>query len=123
MTDVKTPDRGGQPAPVPNDGPSMHDLVIAQLRGYAGDDDREPLVRALAARRALGLERYKTILQAGNGRDFARDATEEAVDLVVYVRGMLAECDGEPPRWLKIMYERALRVAAELTRRLEERTV
>lgn len=122
---AKAPDRGGQPAPAPNDGPSMHDLVAAQLRAYPNGvgGDAGPLVRALVARRALGLERYGTVLQASNGRDFTRDALDEAVDLVVYLRGALAECDQtvDPPRWLKIAYERALRVAAELARRVEER--
>lgn len=68
----------GQPMPVPNDNPSCHDLVTADM----------------AARKAFGLEKYKTVLQADNGRDFLRDAYEEALDLVVYLRGAIFERDG-----------------------------
>lgn len=62
-----------QPSPTPNSNPSTHDLVIEDLK----------------ARKELGLQRYGTILQGGNGRDMLIDAYQEALDLVAYLRGEL----------------------------------
>ena len=52
-------------------------------------------VRAdLEVREALGIHRYGTSLQPGNGRDALRDALEEAMDLVCYLKQALIERDG-----------------------------
>jgi hypothetical protein len=72
-TDYERTDRPwtAQPPPVHiPDAPSAHDLVIADM----------------ADRKAYGLRKHGTILQADNGRDHLRDAYEEALDLVVYLR-------------------------------------
>lgn len=70
---------GDQPLPVPNDLPYIQDLVEVDM----------------AARRELGSRRYgQPGLQAHNGRDMMRDAYEECLDLVVYIRGVLYERDG-----------------------------
>lgn len=45
----------------------------------------------LMARKALGVERYGTPLQAHNGRDALRDAKEELADALVYLRQWLEE--------------------------------
>jgi hypothetical protein len=68
----------GEPAPQHNDGPSMHDLVIADMQ----------------SRKEFGLQKYGTILQAHNGRNALRDAYEEVLDLAVYLRQKLEEEDG-----------------------------
>lgn len=65
----------GQPAPEPNDGASMHDLVIADM----------------ASRKEFGLAKYQSLLQAHNGRDALQDAYEESLDLVVYLRQEIEE--------------------------------
>jgi len=67
-----------QPPPIPNDRPAIQDLVIADMK----------------ARKAVGLERYGTLLQPGNGRDFLRDLYEELLDACNYVRGAMFERDG-----------------------------
>lgn len=64
-----------QPMPQVNDQPHIHDLVMADI----------------AARKALGLERYGTPLQAHNGRDALKDAYEEVLDLACYVRQLIVE--------------------------------
>jgi hypothetical protein len=64
-----------QPPPVPNDRPSAHDGVVADI----------------VARKALGLERYGSLLQSFNGRDAARDAYEEVLDLAAYLRQLREE--------------------------------
>jgi hypothetical protein len=68
---------GDQPLPVPNGNRDIQSIVIADIE----------------ARRALGISRYGTPLQAGNGRDALRDAYEEALDLSVYLRQAIEERD------------------------------
>jgi hypothetical protein len=68
-----------QPLPVVNDSPFIQDLVIADIE----------------ARKQLGIQRYGTALQAFNSRDALRDAYEEAMDLTVYLRQVIAERDAQ----------------------------
>ena len=49
------------------------------------------VVEDMNARDAIGRRRYGVPLQAGNGRDALRDAYEEALDLVAYLRQALEE--------------------------------
>lgn len=72
-----TPVPEEQPAPVVNDGPCIQDLVINDME----------------ARKAVGLQRYGTLLQPFNGRDALRDAYEEALDLAQYLRQAIEERD------------------------------
>lgn len=65
----------GEPAPEPNDGPSMHDLVIEDMK----------------ARKQFGLGKYGTPLQAHNGRKPLKDAYEEMLDHLVYLRQEMEE--------------------------------
>lgn len=69
---------GDQPLPTKNDHPYMQDLVMKDIED----------------RKALGLKRYGTLLQPHNGRDFLLDAYQEALDLCVYLRGVMFERDG-----------------------------
>jgi hypothetical protein len=81
-----------QPRPIRNDSTAIQDLVIQDLRsGLVGFACQAQLVAAVEARKALGLERYGTLLQAFNGRDCVRDAREEALDLVQYLRQGIEE--------------------------------
>lgn len=66
---------GSQPLPTPSDREGAHDALL-----------REHLAGAVAGRRSLGLSRYHTLLQAGNGRDSLRDALEEVLDLAAYLQ-------------------------------------
>jgi hypothetical protein len=68
-----------QRMPIVNNNPIIQELVM---------DDME-------ARLRIGIERYGTGLQAGNGRDMLRDAYEEALDLCVYLRGAMYERDSK----------------------------
>jgi hypothetical protein len=74
MGNVRDPETDQQ-LPVHNDGPSMHDLVAEDMM----------------ARKAHGLRKYGTILQAHNGRSALQDAYEEACDLCVYLRQKIEE--------------------------------
>jgi hypothetical protein len=103
---------GDQPLPVPNDGPSMHDLVAADLRLRAPQAMALERVRAdLAARKELGLQRYGSLLQAHNDRDALRDLYEELLDASAYARQKIAESldDGHLLPALNGVYESLLR--------------
>lgn len=65
---------GDQPLPVPNDGESMHDRAIARMQ----------------ERKEIGLRRYDSLLQIGNGRDFLRDLSDELADALAYAEGLRA---------------------------------
>lgn len=57
-----------------------------------------PAIRALLDERtAKGVETYGAALAAPNGRDFLRDAIEEAADLVQYVAGLRHLASASPP--------------------------
>jgi len=68
-----------EPPPIPNQGPCMWDLVLKDI----------------AERDQLGAEKYGVRLQANNGRDALKDAYQEALDLVVYLRQAIYERDGK----------------------------
>lgn len=74
MSDVRDP-ATDQQLPVSNDRPFVQDLVIADIE----------------ARKQHGIRKYGTALQSGNGRNMLLDAYEEALDLAIYLRGMLDE--------------------------------
>lgn len=86
----------GQPSPVPNSGESMHDLVMEDLikrrnSNVITETVFKGCIEHMAERKYYGMAKYDTILQAYNGRDFFKDAIEEAVDLLVYLRGASIE--------------------------------
>lgn len=64
-----------QPMPTPTGAPSVQEMVIADIH----------------ARMQVGLERYGTLLQPGNGRDALRDLYEELLDGACYARQAIAE--------------------------------
>lgn len=93
-----TPDYvNGEPAPVHTEGPSMHDLVCIDLRGHTfaqlrvSDATKHQMLDYLKYRKAYGLNKYGTVLQANNGRNSRQDALEEVVDLIVYLKQMMIE--------------------------------
>lgn len=64
-----------QAAPIPNDGPSMHDLAVEVIK----------------ERREIGVKEYGT----NNGRDFLTDSIEEVADLLCYLVGAREEAKQE----------------------------
>ena len=66
-----------QPEPTRNDEMSIQELVL--------DDIQD--------RMEFGRKKYGTLLQPFNGRDALRDAYEEALDLVMYLRQAIEERD------------------------------
>jgi hypothetical protein len=68
-----------EPNPQPNLFPPVWDLVIADMQ----------------ARDTFGLNKYHTHLQPYNGRSALRDAYQESLDLVVYLRQAIYEDEGK----------------------------
>lgn len=69
-----------QPPPTPSTGDVWQELI---------DVETDPALRELMiARRQLGIERYGTPLQRGNGRDAERDYREELLDAMVYAQAL-----------------------------------
>lgn len=66
-----------QPQPTPNSHPAVWDLVMEDIK----------------ERDATGVAKYNTRLQPFNGRDVLKDAYQEALDLVVYLRQAIYERD------------------------------
>ena len=88
---------GDQQLPVPNDGPSMHDLVIEDLdRWPVKSSVRDGIRELLADRKRIGFERYGSYLQTGNRRDWLRDLREECAGALVYARQGLEELGPAP---------------------------
>lgn len=84
----------GEPAPVPNDGQSIHDLVGQDIQEHYtmySARDVAALTCELFARKQFGFKKYGTYLQAHNGRNALNDAIDELCDLLVYVRQDMAE--------------------------------
>lgn len=68
---------GDQVLPTVNELPFVQDAVITDIE----------------ERKAVGIQRYGTPLQAFNGRDSTLDAYEEALDLTMYLKQMRIERD------------------------------
>lgn len=114
-----------QPAPTTNDQPAIQDLVIRDIRSVSVRLDRDPhiddgsyarVIADIEARKAIGLERYGTLLQAFNGRDALLDAYQEALDLCQYLRQVKEE-----GRWIEVTYLNALRMTLHLRTLIEDR--
>jgi hypothetical protein len=99
-----------EPAPTRNDSAHVQPQVIEDVQRIYSNDDVKALVEALEARYQLGMQKYGTGLQPGNGRDVLNDSLQEAIDLVNYLKqGVLEE---KLPEWL---YLDALRIVVDLT--------
>ncbi len=94
-----------QPAPKPNDLPSMHDLVAEFIERQAGDASwKHPLLNALRERKTVGFLTYGTPLQPFNGRDALQDAFEELLDATVYLRQAVYESNHAEQKMPELEY-------------------
>ena len=67
-----------EPLPSPSSAPALWPMVVQDM----------------GARNAFGTLKYSQPLRARNGRDFLKDAYQEALDLAVSLRGCIYERDG-----------------------------
>jgi hypothetical protein len=101
---------GEQPSPIHRVGVrSVQQQVITDLAVYRYGG---PVAADIAERERVGIERYGTPLQPHNGRCMIRDAYDENLDLVTYLRGAIAE-QGETDE-LVLVYDRAINLAIQL---------
>ncbi len=95
---------GDQPLPAPNDGPSLHDLAIEDIRRcVAASAEKGSAIALMLERKRIGYERYGSYLQSGNGRDAKRDLREELADAAVYALQVIEE--DNPPEGIDDVYE------------------
>jgi hypothetical protein len=89
---ARSPAVAEQPPPVATGGGGVWQMVADDAaERFADRADLPAILADMAARDALGRQRYGTPLQAHNGRDALADAYQEALDLAVYLRQHLAE--------------------------------
>lgn len=92
-----------EPAPIPNDNPSIHDLVIEDLKDTIFDG----LIKHIEDRKQLGLEKYGIPLQCGNGRNALIDAFQELGDAIAYLKQDAVEKGQES----SVIYRQVVRLA------------
>lgn len=96
-----------QPAPIKNNNPSVHDLVILDL--ITPTEEYALLGTEIWNRKAIGLAEYKVPLQANNGRDCEKDCIEEMADAICYLKqGIL-----EGKTYLEPIYHRQIALAVD----------
>lgn len=96
-----------QPAPIRNNNPSVHDLVLLDL--ITPTEEYALLATEIWNRKAIGLAEYKVPLQANNGRDCEKDCIEEMADAICYLKqGIL-----EGKTYLEPIYHRQIALAVD----------
>ena len=108
MTNLSIP----EPDPISNNNPSIHDLAVEDLKreGYP-----DYLIRNIQDRKELGLKKYGTILQAGNGRNALIDALQESLDAIVYIKQAMLDLEDDDCSHLKKMFYIAAELADDLS--------
>lgn len=118
----------GEPPPVANSGPSMHDLVIMDM--YAIDEMDFPVyvdtkagamlvVGLMEDRKGFGIRKYGTVLQANNGRNPLNDILDELGDALVYYKQWMEETDYQAHAYLMVDYKKlvALTMSVLITKK------
>jgi len=83
MTNLSIP----EPAPIPNDNESIHDLVMKKLKRLGFNS----LIKDIEDRKQFGLEKYGVPLQAGNGRKSLKESFQEVGDAICYIEQEIVE--------------------------------
>lgn len=79
-----------QPAPIATDSKPVWLLVIEDAKKLRKSD---LLIADMLARHEQGIVKYGVPLRADNGRDHLIDAYQEALDLCVYLRAEMCNCN------------------------------
>jgi hypothetical protein len=112
MTNLSIP----EPSPIPNDNPSIHDLVAEDLKR----DTYIILIKDILDRKQFGLDKYGTILQAGNGRNALNDAFQEVLDGICYIKQETLQSDSLES---KMLYFKLIDIAEDLKDLIENKPV
>jgi len=112
-----------QEKPKPGCGIAAWDLVFIDIRARAESaiccsEAAKRIIRDGLARDAMGKAKYGQRLQAGDGRDHIVDAYQEVLDLAVYLRQEIDECEqrGNSGRLFasRRLYEKAIDIVFEI---------
>lgn len=85
-----------EPPPIKSDAPASWDMVLKDLDAIRFPHPEQDAVKTLLIadihlRDATGQKKYGVRLQPNNGRNSTKDAYEEALDAMVYLRTAIAE--------------------------------
>ncbi len=83
-----------QAPPGKSDGEDVMELVVEDIQ-ETDRSDWGALVDGIRRRKKMGYEEYGMILRTENGRSFLIDAYQEAIDLCVYLRGLIEELESK----------------------------
>ena len=102
-----------EPAPQNQDGPALWPMIIAELEQEA-DPAYLLVAKDARERHEFGVKKYGVPLVANNGRNHLRDAYQELLDLIVYLRAHceLTGCGNHT-------YQEAIDMAVRIRRALE----
>jgi hypothetical protein len=105
-----------QPKPIDVEGAiSSHDLVIQDLLEAAPmNPECVMLADDFKKRKEYGLRKYGVVLHPDNGRDHVKDAFDEVVDLLVYLRTLMVADDEEMFDVFVEDYRAAVQIALKL---------
>ena len=105
-----------EPAPIPNDNPSIHDLVVEDLK----KDTYIVLTKDILDRKDFGLKKYGVPLQQSNSRNPLRDAFQEVLDAICYTKIETIETDSMES---KMLYFKLIDIAEDLKDLIENKPV
>lgn len=104
----------GEPPPIPNANRSIHLLALSDIDESIPLDfgPKLRLIFEMQRRAQMGLEKYGVVLQAHNGRNALRDALDEILDLIVYLKQHCEE--NKTNTYVPILYYETIRSALSL---------
>jgi hypothetical protein len=104
-------------SPIATNEPAIIDLIIAEIQTIKnlGEVNHAILIPHLLDRKAFGVEKYGTPLQASNDRDHRTDAFQEALDLIAYLKQGVERGDHD----MRVLYYHAIVLATELAELME----
>jgi len=92
MVDETVYDSTKQPKPIPNNEKPVWDYVIQGLTFDINfGRDHSELIEICEKRKEFGYKKYKTYLQANNGRNAKEDLLQELLDALVYAKQLELE--------------------------------
>lgn len=96
--------------------PAIFDLIKADVLELLDPQETAPVLAVLEDRNQFGLRKYGVPLRPFDGNDPLREAYQEYVDFVVYLRQAIFEADSPMDELLREVYPSALRELSALGR-------
>jgi hypothetical protein len=108
-----------------NKSPLWNQVILDVEKLFVGDPRIKLKIQSLMKKRnEFGVQKYGIALTINNGRSFLNDAGQEALDLIVYLKGMmLSEKNEELQETANNLYLSALDIFSELLKFEERKNV